>query len=511
MDPNDSMELSTPIKRIRDLTLNSPRSGEKFLIDELLASQVLESEIFLQMVSRGYSLTISSKVLSELNSRAQEICKVSLPPNRRMDRKKRFLGIHRSNFSNMDLISTHYAAARARALPTVTSSIPSEVTTIGSPTAKMVEVPLLQMSFQAQRNLELNKPTLPKHEMHRAEDVMEIDGRTTPHNENKRNSTIMSLVTKRRRTLNGPEEVLNYIENQRLLPPATTSPLKVDGPSRLDPSPGTTPKLSPSRISPSRGSYNLAGLLQDPVLNENKENKHRSPRASPAMGRAPIASKPTNLSHREFLKPALPKKRQTSLEMAGVSVQSPGLPRKPSVPSLQKKPSVPTLQKKLSIPTLNKKSSIPTLNKKPSTQSLNKKPSIHDLRQNSAIPRKPSYDFHKLARPSESTTPTDLLSRRLESRTLSRKPSDISMRDATPSRPFAISPSRTTTSLSKPELAKKPSLRDLKYTVPEPFSLYNKPTVSSSQKSLKSLYDQPTISSLQKSLNKFQRFKNKFH
>lgn len=422
--------LNTPIKKIRNLTLASPGSPVRY---PSMSDFPVADPIFLSMVDRGYSQTLSNKVLQELDCRANEISTklASHAPKVTVAKKKRYSGVHRPLFSKMESISTHYAAAR------LDDSSPA-------------------------REFALS-------------------------------------ATKKRRTLNGPEELFGGLDKENdspirrkvpalgavLLTPLTTSfgsptlaPAPLLSPFRAD-SPTRIPVLAPSamesptrftRISPSRGSVNLNKMLND--------------------------------DDDDFVKP-LPRVRQSSLQRAGVQPVlgtpliyglngrsgTPNLQKKSSIPSLQKKPSVPSLQTKASFSnlqnrpllkpstaTLQKKPSIPTLQKKPSIPTIQKKPSIPTLQKKPLVP------------------------------TLQKRPSTASLNH------FAKP--------AVPTLHKKPSTSSISSvrttTVPKPFSLYDRPTISSTQKSFGTLTASASnLSNMEKSssmrsLSKFQKFKSRF-
>lgn len=499
-EPNSSFELSTPIKKIRNLTLNLPnrftspnRPGNSPIypsLTDITSSMELSNNVSTDMASnmigRGYSKTITNKVLNELNMRATEISlsicaqqtAPTLAPNPTERRKKRYSGIHRSKFNKMDSISSHYAASRTH-------------------------------------NDRLPVKTALESEFKRSQNVMDVEDQS--NDAGKRNSTIdISSINKRRRTLNGPEEVLHFQQQQqqklvrKVTPPqhpgALSSPIRhSEEPMRtqLLPAPvlENTPslqagrsspvredRLSPARkISPSKGSMNLNGLLTSP----ESDNMH-------------LDSSP---KQRTFLKPTLPvhKRRPSLLELAGVkSTNTPSLQHKTSIPKLQhktsnsrltKKPSlsdvnynnavtsIPKLSKKPSIPTLERKPPIPGVDRKPSIPTLNKKPSSTGLNSGNSVAS--SYG-------SASTS-------YLKTSVLHKKPSSSSI-SATTQKP-RIYRDASSSSISSTHS---------KVTVPQPFSLYNRPTILSSQKSM-GLYEKPTVSTSQKSLNKFQRFKDRFH
>lgn len=331
-------------------------------------------------------------------------------------------------------------------------------------------------------------------------------------------------ATKKRRTLNGPEEVFGK-ENELPLrrkneKEHSEKPEKLllsQGPTLAPPAPYQlriwSPRLNRTHgsASPERsGAQNESNLktgtfpprsFESPTRSANspeRESRENSPsratRISPSKGHMNLNSLlGDNMDTEEpqevvFTKP-LPKQRQSSLQLAGVA---PGFQKKPSLTnlhpptpqnahsfktsSLQKKTSIPTLQKRPSIPNLQKKPSIPNLQKKPSVPSLQKKPLSSLLRQplsNQTLNKKESM--------SNLQKPTSLL----------KKPSNASL---------------------------KPS-GSRNFTIPQPFSLYDRPTVLSSQKALsKENGRSPSERSLnsmksdvsQRSLSKFQKFKSRF-
>lgn len=504
MDCDTSMSgLSTPIKKIRNLSLSSPKPPSPvrypsmsdfpiksdFTISPKLANsnyghsnfssfndyvhvdEINSDPIFQNMVDKGYSRTISNKVLQELDSRANEISSRMVPTPlmatmAAQKKKKRYSGIHRPLFSKMDSISSHYAASRS-------------------------------------------------------------------HGDSSPAKDFLSSATKKRRTLNGPEEIFgSEKENespsrkvagrpdslqpstQRLSPQRSHSPQLTHSlqhshspqPSQIPvfgqnirlhqatPVLGTAPSLAaPTRANPA----NL--LLSSPIRQDNSPTRIPLPSltlVSPSKFNKISPSKGSmNLNlllqgDDNFVKPA-PKIRQSSLQMAGV-YQNDGstLQKKPSIASLQKKPSIPSLQKKLSIPSLQKKPSSSTLQKKPSIPTFGSgigSTYTGTLTSSTVMDASPSIPSlqKKPSVPSFGKTP------------LTKKPSSQSLRT----------------------LNKKSSTSTLnKVTVPQPFSLYDRPTISSSQKSLSSCTSSTSHRSLntlqnlasQRSLNRFQKFKSRF-
>ncbi|ODV78827.1 uncharacterized protein CANTADRAFT_26755 [Suhomyces tanzawaensis NRRL Y-17324] len=451
---NTSLELSTPIKKIRNLTIHSPKPSSMYpSLDDIVISPKnegpgLPSQMARSMLNKGYSKKLTNNVLEELNLRASEISKqISSPPSAsseplssqslRARRNKRYSGIHRSKFNNMDSISTHYAVS-----------------------STSYKEPLDHHSIHHSIHNHHHTTAV------KSSPIKRVEARRKPSSEPTESHT------KRRRTLNGPDEIPNFKPSSNILP------LKAPGiPS--------TAELASSpirKISPSKKSMNLNSIL-------TSEDTPMDDMLSPEKGK--------------FIKPFPPssKFRVSSLEQAGVK------------PTLQ--PAV-TLHKKSSIPTLQKKTSIPQLQKKLSIPSLQKKPSLSNF---ASSPSAPSYELHK-----KSSIPT-----------LQRKSSTPSLSPANTPKSSINSQSRQ--QVSQPRLNKSTTHSTLSSSIPQPSSqiptsrsasrnlnTHNSQTnpirLSSSSKSLtgkytvpqqNTLYDKPTISSSQKSLNKFQRFKDRFN
>lgn len=322
-------------------------------------------------------------------------------------------------------------------------------------------------------------------------------------------------ATKKRRTLNGPEEVFgkeNELplrrKNEKEHAEKPEKLLLSQGPTLAPPAPYQlriwSPRLnrthgsaSPERSVAQNESTFKAGTFpprsfespthstKSPERDSRENSPSRPTRISPSKGHMNLNSLlGDNMDTDEpqevvFAKP-LPKQRQSSLQLAGVA---PGLHKKPSLASLQSPApqnahsfKSPSLQKISSIPSLQKRPSIPNLQKEPSVPCLQKKPLSSLLRQP------------------------------LSNQTLGKKES--------------------VSNLQKPaSLLKKPSNTSLKpsgsrnFTIPQPFSLYDRPTVLSSQKTLtKENGRSPSERSLnsmksdvsQRSLSKFQKFKSRF-
>lgn len=480
-----SSVLSTPIKKIRNLSLNSPTSPIRY--PSMNDFPLKKDPLCLSMVDKGYSQTLSNKVLRELDNRANEISSRiaggTVTAKLAAASKKRYLGIHRPLFLKMDSILAHYAASR----PGNTQLSPTRA--------------------------------------------------------------YASSATKKRRTLNGPEEIFAFNKENE-------SPVRRKGQPDADDFMQTDPVLDLSGSLPLNGIPSLSApstrlpLLHSSPMRPDTRDSTREPLSREPLSREPLSREPFarqttgevpreplsrmelptripqlgslplrrisplkgsmnlhKLLHEpEFAKP-LPKTRPTSLQMAGVT--EPALQKKPSVPSLQKKSSIPQLQKKPSIPALQKKPSIPTLQKKPVQRppSLQKKPSTQNM-QSPALQKKPSIpSFSGPSLQKKPSVPTFQSGFQMPaapaSHTLHKKPSLLSLASRPPVSTLHKKPSNT-------------SLRP-NVTIPQPFSLYNKPTVASSQKSLaaasmQSSASQKSLSSQAstRSLNRFQKFKSRF-
>lgn len=459
MNYTQTVSMNTPIKRIRNLTLHSPPSrthhhsenkhsrsnsnsnsnGQSLYpnMDDIQTSPTLST-----MLQKGYSQRLTNNVLSELNSRAEEISQLMGSPLRSNDqqqqqslfnsntsgstnqvmnrRNKRYSGIHFNKFKQMESINQHYS---------VHTKTPSPQKTNYASSAS-------------------------SHTRSSSRDAFQNN-----------NHVLEESASKRRRTLNGNDEIIAIPILQKkettIKETYSSSPIR--------------------KISPSKGSRNLNSMLRQ-TTETGSPNKD------------------------EFVKPYPPsfKLRQSSLEMAGVlqplqqRQQQQQLSKfvKPMVPSLQNKSSIPTLNKKPSIPTLNKKPSIPTLNKKPSLPSLQKNSSIPTLNRKSSIPtlqKKTSMSTLNRSYTTPLSPPESIAS--LPQFDTSTNKNIPHLSRVSPSR--SISTSSSARSINSHVLYNSTNLNNTTHiaipksksvTIPQPFSLYNKPTVSSSQKSLNRLH-----------------------
>lgn len=486
-EQNSSMELSTPIKKIKNLRLDSPGATSPIYpkLDEIYSpSHIMDS-----MIDKGYSQRLTNTVLNELNMRANEISKLIKSPtsqepcnNATIRRNKRYSGIHRSRFNNMESISSHYAAKRSS-----NGKDPQNT--------KHDSIKVLDTLLKRSENVIEKKPT--ENDLGKRDAYLDI-----------------SSVTKRRKTLNGPEEVLNL------------NPFKPAVPNQ--------PLSSPiKKLSPSKKSFNLNKLLKEgddngvflkPVAPSKKLR-------TSSLELAGVKLPQRDIQSRENPSPILSKKqytpeihKQSSIPQLQKKSSIPQLQKKPSVSQLQtknpssqqqsfsstnqlyKKSSIPQLLKKPSIPQLQKKSSIPQLQKKPSISNLQKKQSISNL-QNKTSDLFTKKDATRNDHSNENfrTSSSHAMDIDEDYQNVFREPSrrqlllQFSSKSNQAFPKFGSSKSisglKSNTEKLGTQIPLSTSHKFTNVTIPEPFSLYNKPTISSSQKSL----------------NRFQKFKEKFH
>lgn len=514
MQDGFSNMLSTPIKKIRELTIHSPGDGSEdpaygFLssvnrnkslqhqssqdtmsfsrqdsispirypsMSEFSVKPVPLEQISQSMLDRGYSRTLGNKVLRELDNRANEISRQistghnakTRPSNAKL---KRYSQFHKPIFQKMESISSHYAATRGG-------------------------------STHSQSN------------------------------------DLLSSASKKRRTLNGPEEIFAMEkENEspvRRKDPAqrTISGLEVSStpfmgavPSLKKETPQATPLLSSPYRDLDASPYVSASPQVSPVRTLDPASQSSSPtkftRISPSKGSMNLNK--LLLDDFEFAKPEGPVKiRQSSLQMAGV-VPTTGLS---GIPQLQKKPSSSSLQKKPSL-TNFQGSSLAGLNKKPSIGSLQRAsaPSTHSTQRaelpnsnSSRIASTREQTLNKkplvsllLSRTGTVTAQKEtisLLKKKLLLSTLNRSSSAQPSPKVSNTRHIYNLPNSSSQrssishygKLLDPTLSSSQSSHSIlsrsNITIPKPFSLYDKPTISSSQKSFGAMQSSASLRSL---------------
>lgn len=490
MDECSVSVLNTPIKKIRNLTIHSPELTSPIRYPNMNDFPMNHDPICESMVERGYSQTLSNAVLMELDSRVKEISSNVDNPSSTvrptLSQRKRYSGVHRPLFSKMDSISSHYAATRQ------TEHTPQEIPSSATKKRRTLNGPE-DIFFSSQED-----PSPTRRKAHVNPGSSHNESLANPSRQNSRN-------------------VSNDLFAGRLQPLQLNVPLKSNSSSPGKKGPQShfvsssllrsSPFKSPS-ISPSKGSMNLHGLLLDDS---------------------------------NFAKPEGPVRiRQTSLQMAGVKppeTNIPSLLRKASSSELQKprfhfdtqkKPGLESLNKKPSIGNLRNKSSMSSLHQKPSVDSLKKKPSIPNLQKKPSIPT-----FQNISK--SSSTSSHLYNGTFSSAQKGNKlPSynnipclnhkaleDTRMGSSSIPRLGSFRPTERKSSVSgknlPPEKLRESMTRTKSnVTIPKPFSLYSKPTISSSQKtfgsqnSLNSAMSDTSLLASQRSLNRFQKFKSKF-
>lgn len=534
MQETYSNMLTTPIRRIKELSIHSPdddpngpsygflssvtkpthhpQANEQLSLSrqesispirypsmsDFCVQPVPLEQISQTMLDRGYSRTLSNKVLRELDSRANEIsrqissgnCSSTRPSSAKL---KRYSQFHKPIFQKMESISSHYAASRSESTTSRSSDL---------------------LSSASKKRRTLNGPE----EIFAAEKENESPIRRKDPNQN-RQTPFLGAVPALLADSSRPTQLLS--SPYRDLDASPYVPVQVESsPTRtLDPASQASSPTKFSKISPSKGSMNLNRLLLDDS---------------------------------GFVKPEGPVKiRQSSLQMAGV-VPTTGLS---GIPQLQKKPSM-NLQKKASSASLQ--SSTSSLHKKPSVGNL-QRPSIQTL-QFKTFPKSESStrvvnksepsSLHKETIPSLQKKPlTSLLYNRTSSApdqtapSLNKKPLQTSLNRSShlqsstlpspkPSTTRHVYHSLPTSSSQKssmsqygklldPSLNASPSNLSIlsmrsNITIPKPFSLYNKPTISSSQKSFGAMQSSASLRSLalnlgsKSTLGKHQPYKGSF-
>ncbi|KAJ8146165.1 hypothetical protein OY671_000736 [Metschnikowia pulcherrima] len=497
MDESYVSVLNTPIKKIRNLTLHSPGSVSPVRYPSMSDFPMGHDSINESMLEKGYSQTLSSAVLDELDNRAKEISSnVSITNSAARPlstNTKRYSGIHRPLFSKMESISSHYAASRQteQTDQDISSSATKKRRTLNGPE---------EIFFATQ-----DDPSPTRRKIH-----------ISPGKNGERSAIPLRQTAK---------HLSNDLFAGRLQPLQLNVPLKAVSPVKEAPA---SPEMSNASlcssplktpgISPSKGSMNLHGLLSDDSKFAKPEGPVRIRQSSlqmagvkPSMGGIPSLSRKTsnNDLNNNRAHPHLQKK--PSFESVNGKQASNILRSKTSTPSLNKQPSMNNLQKKPSIPQLQRKSSIPVLQKKPSVRSFQNYPKHANLSFSPPRTTEASVNFTTSFK---SPSNHDV------------KCMDNMRQDGEKTTGFSIpriSSSQSsgrilaTPKTSSPQSFKhKSQPQKANVTVPKPFSLYSKPTISSSQKtfgssnSLQSAMSTNSSSASQRSLNRFQKFKSRF-
>lgn len=448
-------------------------------------------EISQNMIERGYSRTLSTKVLRELDTRASEISRqistndasVIRPSGAKL---KRYSQFHKPIFQKMESISSHYAASRN-----------------GSQTSQSKEL----LSSATKKRRTLNGPE----EIFALENDNESPTRRKETAPPQRNTPFMGAVPTLAADLSKPTPLLSSPYRDLEASPFIPVVSQVSPTRTLDPASQSSSPTKFTRISPSKGSMNLNKLLLDDF---------------------------------EFAKPAGPVKlRQSSLQMAGVAPTTglkgiPQLLKKTSIPSLQKKPSLSSFQSNTSH-SLSKKPSAGNLLRDTTTNSTTHR-TLYQTRSEStstfkersehsrihvdlelSLKKKQSFSLlnHKDVAGFLAKAGIPLLNKKPLLTTLNRgsrqvAPSQNSSQTSTTRHVYNHVPNSSSQRSSISQYGKlldptlTSSLSSLtilsirsNITVPKPFSLYNKPTISSSQKSFGAMQSSASLRSLALTIN----------
>ena len=436
MEVASSDSMNTPIKKIQELSIASPN-----------IKQI--------MVDKGYSNSISDKVLNEINYKLQEIPSSPVHDGS-PEPQDQFSKMHNLDFSKMESIMNHYSMKRMNNYNNNSTKKRRTLTGIEETHSS----PLKGKISPSKKSMNLN------------ELLHNTNHPSTIHSNDRKFSFPRSKT---------PSPYKNNTFAQRPKLPTLQSKSSIPRLQKNTSATNLTPG-SPLEKKPSSSHLNRS-LEKKPSsshLNRSLEKKPSSSHLNRSLEKKPSSS---HLNRSLEQKPSsnhwnrsLEKKpstshldTQSSLNKKVTNPQKP-VPRlqsKSSIPqldkqnSLQKKPSIPQLQKKSSIPQLQKKTSIPQLNKEVSSTQLQNKPSISQL-NNPQLQKKSSIPQLQ-KKPSTSQIQATTFAPQLEKQYLT----------------------------SQSKLSTKPEFKE-PYPKREP--TFNKPTVSSSQKSL----------------DKFMRFKTRF-
>ncbi|EMG46391.1 hypothetical protein G210_3362 [Candida maltosa Xu316] len=292
------VSLNTPIKKIQSLTLNSPPSrthhhhhdhnGSIYPnLDDIQTSPTAST-----MLEKGYSQRLTNNVLSELNSRAQQITQLmGSPPdsqthqqqarastnNQVMNRRnKRYSGIHMNKFKQMDSINQHYSVH-------VRTPSPQKTDTLSNPPEES--------------------------------------------------------ASKRRRTLNGNDEIvaIPVMQKKETIKEVSSSPMR-----KISPSKGSMNLNSMLRHTTETGSPNKEEFVKPfpPSLRLRKSSLELA-----GVEQRFVKPLPFNLTKKSSI-PQLNKK--ASIPQLNKKSSIPQLNKKSSIPTLNKKSSIPNINRSIS-------------------------------------------------------------------------------------------------------------------------------------------------------------------
>lgn len=424
MEVASSDSMNTPIKKIQELSIASPN-----------IKQI--------MVDKGYSNSISDKVLNEINYKLQEIPSSPVHDGS-PEPQDQFSKMHNLDFSKMESIMNHYSMKRMNNYNNNSTKKRRTLTGIEETNSS----PLKGKISPSKKSMNLN----------------ELLHNTNPPSAIHSNDRKFSFP--RSKT---PSPYKNNTFAQRPKLPTLQSKSSIPRLQKKSSATNLTPG-SPLEKKPSSSHLNRS-LEKKPSSSHLNRSLEKKPSTSHLDTQSSLNKKVTN--------PQKPVPRlQSKSSIPLLDKQNP-LQKKPSIPQLQKKSSIPQLQKKPSIPQLQKKPSIPQLNKEISSNQLQKKPSI------------PQFNNPQLQK--KSSIPQ--LQKKSSIPQLQKKPSTSQIQAPT----FAPQIQSET---STPQFEKQYFTSQAK--------LSTKPEFKEPYPKREPTFNKPTVSSSQKSLDKFMRFKTRF-
>lgn len=511
---NMSMELRTPIKKLDRLNLHSPTSNCSIypMIEDIFDTNVTNS-----MLNKGYSQKLTNNVLQELNLRASTINNSNInnmnslgkptSPNPINRRNSRYSQIHKKQFQNMTSIQNHYSVkewnttrSSQESKDLSSSDIKRRRTLTSDDMLSYKPIQSEQLHSSPIRKISPSKKHLNLHQLLNEHDTNCTQEFKVPSNRIRYSSLEMAGVKTAEHVSKLPRKPsssnlqmkpsLNQISNPNLNKKSSIPTLNKKS---------SIPSLQKKSSIPSLQKQTSIPSLQ------KKSSFSNLPSTSSTLDNSNIRSSPVSNT--------VCSNYQTSPISSSKMIQK----------SLDSK--ISTYKPNLSI----SKSSYSISNRNSISPSRSSTTTNEDMRSKSISPSKSSHSISVTnsgyAKPSQLSNQDRIDS---SPNKLYQKSSPIkSYQNSSPNKLYQnLSPSKLyqNSSLNKPEqsLSSSKSLNQnlnrahssLSHSRISPSKSYHslttpaKPTNHSS--STNSLYTKPTISSSQKSLNKFQRFKSRF-
>lgn len=462
--------LNTPIKRIKGLKITSPSPCEK--------NDENRMDIANYMVERGYSQRLTNNVLEELNSRALEISqKIKLPPPMSGDNSgrtsiKRFSRIHRNRFNQMDSISKHYSVTCKNSTPENARTLNKVTDTSTKNELGKRSVSINGLHSETKRRRTLTEKDLPLKPLHNADSA---------NSNSKKNNNYNDTHNHKQDTHNNNHNIEN---NKNVLGMNTMkkSPIKftptlsyrVPSVSPVNKSPQVSPTRSFS-VHPKKSVVDLKGLKSE-LRSTSQHLLKEDPIGLLARSTATSVPKISPSKRTYNLNELLSENKSTSNHTTSATIS------KSKIPQLSKS------------------------KKETDTRSAS-------FRATDALPANPRHSVNRIEQPQRASLKKSVLTRSFkEEQQVMRKPlaPSISLNSKAKvlSGPSPIKKSDTYSSLGaqKVPINRSSSHQQItsklteksdrpNYTIPQPFALYERQTISSSQKSLQ----------------KFKRFKERFN